>query len=599
MTKKIKQLRLGMLHYHWLTGGVRTVVSNTLKSLIAYGGGDILELDLISSDAQSPSGEALAKELRQWADEQDCGEVVIRQIELPELAYRREPFRGRSELVEQARKWANQLLGQLELGRSSIERPYVLHVHNLNLGKSALATLGVRMLAERFAGDNMPAWVLYQMHDFAEDNRPDCWRVLRDCTGVSDANWAVEMMYPCRGRIHWSVINSTDRKKLIAAGLPEDRVSLLPNAIDTRAFSTPPLASLNTDELAEQKVDKIDFRDDLRNRLAEFAAENGFTFDKERKLWLMPVKAIRRKNVSEAVLLLLMMNCQKDEHQLLITLPANSEADLEYAGQLERLVKNNKLPVMMSFGYKVLAGVDKRKIERGRVQQYGLVDLLDICQGVLTTSVQEGFGYAFHEPWLASRAVMGRNISQVTDDFKAAGMRLEHLYEKVLVPGEWVARFWDDIVVAYGEKLNNMRVQAGMAELDDSHVVELVSRHKRHYQDGENGWRVDWADLLPEVQLVLLQDIMSGNGNLAAVEVVGRSGDKISQWQKLPDEAIISRNLKVVSEQYGLPVKSRNLLRLIALGNDGSGLAGSGSDFVDNRVIFEQALNLEMMRLLV
>jgi hypothetical protein len=81
---------------------------------------------------------------------------------------------------------------------------------------------------------------------------------------------------------------------------------------------------------------------------------------------------------------------------------------------------------------------------------------------MVTTSIAEGFGMAFLEPWLVGRAVTGRNLVEITAEFTAAGVALPYLYTRLDVPAEWIShrvleqkaqqglqRSWD----AYGRSL--------------------------------------------------------------------------------------------------------------------------------------------------
>jgi glycosyltransferase involved in cell wall biosynthesis len=54
---------------------------------------------------------------------------------------------------------------------------------------------------------------------------------------------------------------------------------------------------------------------------------------------------------------------------------------------------------------------------------------------VITTSILEGFGFVYIEPWYAGTAVIGRDLPLVTEDFNKAGMDLGHLYRVLMVEG--------------------------------------------------------------------------------------------------------------------------------------------------------------------
>lgn len=45
----------------------------------------------------------------------------------------------------------------------------------------------------------------------------------------------------------------------------------------------------------------------------------------------------------------------------------------------------------------------------------------------------ESFGFAYLEPWILDRAVIGRSIPFITPDFQAKGMKLGHLYNVLIV----------------------------------------------------------------------------------------------------------------------------------------------------------------------
>jgi hypothetical protein len=56
---------------------------------------------------------------------------------------------------------------------------------------------------------------------------------------------------------------------------------------------------------------------------------------------------------------------------------------------------------------------------------------------VITTSVKEGFGFSFLEPWTAGIAVTGRRIDYVCRDFEEAGLCFDGLYSGVAIPAEY------------------------------------------------------------------------------------------------------------------------------------------------------------------
>jgi len=67
---------------------------------------------------------------------------------------------------------------------------------------------------------------------------------------------------------------------------------------------------------------------------------------------------------------------------------------------------------------------------------FNVGNLYHISDFALSTSVKEGFGYMFVEPWIADTPLIGRHIDHVIPDFHKNGLNLHHLYaDDVLVDG--------------------------------------------------------------------------------------------------------------------------------------------------------------------
>jgi hypothetical protein len=92
--------------------------------------------------------------------------------------------------------------------------------------------------------------------------------------------------------------------------------------------------------------------------------------------------------------------------------------------------------------WRELAGVLSLPVsfELGANPALSFEDILSSAHGMVTTSIAEGFGMAFLEPWLVGRAVTGRNLAEITAEFTEAGVTLPHLYTRLDVPVEWIGR---------------------------------------------------------------------------------------------------------------------------------------------------------------
>ena len=233
----------------------------------------------------------------------------------------------------------------------------LLHVHNPTLAKNNQFIKILKSLQEK--GVNL----LLQIHDFAEDGRPQAY--------FTEA-------YPAD--CHYSVINGRDYDILLKAGLKPKGLHLLANTVAHHRMTPPPVA--------------------LQNPMT-----------------LYPVRAIRRKNIGEAILLSLFF---KAETTLSITLPPNSAADIKSYKNWKAFVKDRNL-----------------KVEFDRGLNNDFETNVMSADSLITTSITEGFGFSYLEPWLFGKLLWGRRLPEICQDFEKKGIDLQHLYDRLLVPVDW------------------------------------------------------------------------------------------------------------------------------------------------------------------
>ena len=233
----------------------------------------------------------------------------------------------------------------------------VLHVHNPTLAKNRHFIKILKALQKRGAN------LLLQIHDFAEDGRPH-------------VNFAEDYPADC----HYGVINGRDYEMLLNAGLKADGLHLLANAVN----------HYNRTQQVNPPTPMV----------------------------LYPVRAIRRKNIGEAILWSLFFN---HGESLAITLPPNSAADIRSYNSWKTFVKDHHLRVAFDRGL-------KNDFETNVMS----------AEALITTSITEGFGFSFLEPWLFGKLLWGRKLPDVCKDFETKGIQLQHLYDKLFVPVDWI-----------------------------------------------------------------------------------------------------------------------------------------------------------------
>ena len=300
---------------------------------------------------------------------------------------------------------------------------------------------------------------LVRAHDFAQQ-RPANFRNIKKFQAFLPSempDWH-QILYPSTPNIEYIAINTVDYYRLRDHGIESNRTWYVPNSIDDSLIG-------QTDESGE-----------LRRQLNETKG-----IDPEASILFYPVRAIPRKNVEEAFFLLCLLNNlakqaeYKDKYQLdekfhlVVSLGGSSQQEKQYTAQLQEFARRNNLPV--TIGIDDLVGLHRQYDPENphRLVRYGVADMYALCRMTLSTSLMEGFGFVFIEPWAVGQCVIGRNIPSVTIDFEKAGVSLDHLYTVLLVNGvDYADLGMNDADGGLARRLEEI------AKLDDPEYLRLV-----------------------------------------------------------------------------------------------------------------------------
>ena len=214
-----------------------------------------------------------------------------------------------------------------------------------------------------------------QLHDFAEDGRPNVY---------SSTDYPVDAHYGC--------INNRDKKYLSLTGLPDKRLHSIPNLVSPLPGAIPP------------ETDSPDSSPKPKRKSP---------LEKNERFALYPVRGIRRKNIGELILLSALL----ENITFGITLKPNNIADLPSYSFWNDLASEIEAPVEFNVAEKM-----------------GFETALARADFFISTSVQEGFGFTFLEPWTLKKSVAGRLIPYVNSDFVDAGMKMECFYTSIPIP---------------------------------------------------------------------------------------------------------------------------------------------------------------------
>ena len=359
-------MKIAIFHHHLNRGGVAQVIANHLLAL-DQASAEPIEVWLFYSGRKNGWPDGLEDRLQK---------VRLQYVEIDQLDY--DAVRQHDSAQNDLHQTLTTKLAELGLTADNC----VLHLHNLNLGKNIQLIESVNRL--HAAGYRL----LFQIHDFAEDYRPENYRKLVKRFGAAELP---SVLYPTAANVVFGVINRRDGTMLEQAGIAPAQVEYIPNPVAALA-GLPDQAS-------------------ARAKLKQQAG-----VDPDMPFLVYPVRGIRRKNVGESILLTLLA---KDPIQVGITLAPLNAAETTAYDCWTSLVEELRLPVFFDLG---------------AVESISFTDIMSAADKILTTSVAEGFGMAFLEGLAIAKPLVGRNLNEITADFVNCGIAFPGLYDVLKVP---------------------------------------------------------------------------------------------------------------------------------------------------------------------
>ncbi|MFP4066635.1 MAG: hypothetical protein ACLFS5_03970 [Spirochaetaceae bacterium] len=450
-------MKLVVFHYHLRPGGVTGVIT---QACIAVGKHlpEVTEILLVAGSEDN--AEDILARIRAAAP----ASVVSFRVH-PELRYRSEQNGVAAEELE--RRIAT-LLRREYLGDD-----VVWWVHNYHIGKNPPFTAALlTVLTEE---PDLPA--VLQIHDFPECASFENLRTLREHLSGR--------VYPSASNIAYATINYRDRRLLLEAGIPESHVTALPNPVAV----VPGRPTARTSEKTGREAPgSATGTAEVLTRLGQASGARFPGFHREGHLFVYPVRAIRRKNVFEAGFLarLLALHAERPVN-LVVTLPGTSPPEKPYSDMVDAAFAAGILPGM--------SGVGTRLEEAG----VGFEEFMQAAEVILSTSVQEGFGYAFFEAPLWGAPLAARYLD-ILDGLDHLFEGYPHtFYRRLLVPFESpsIDSIRGILRVRYAEQLDRA---GAMPEAARRHVEEEI-------EELLSGDTVDFSFLMPQMQYAYTKDL--------------------------------------------------------------------------------------------
>ncbi len=410
--------------------------------------------------------------------------------------------------------------------------PQILHIHNPLLAKNSQLLPALNELFGLLAQAGAPTQILFQVHDLAEDGRP--------------AAYSPEA-YPTK--VFYGFLNSRDRE-LFTRHCPDSRgIFLLPNRVrplpEPEDFAEPCSEtgqvvksgqSLGPDQSKQAKNPN----DCILPRLFHhFTGSSNNTID---QYLVYPVRAIPRKNIGEALALTLLL----ERTGIAITLPPNNPADQQQYQYWKQAAQDLNCPVAFEAG-----------------NTCTFEPLLAQAAAAVTTSVQEGFGFAFLEPWTIGLPVTGRYIPGVCQDFSQAGLKQDLLYEDLKIPVDLVDMdlFENTWVSLVQESIRIYQVTG----TNDPHILQTLAQEVPGiFSQRFQGDFLDFGALTRESQTQVLQHLRQAEHRWAirSMNPILETMETLNQWKQDRGKAILQHNRDLTLDHWGAAASAKNLERV-------------------------------------
>ncbi|NND95982.1 MAG: hypothetical protein HKN47_01485 [Pirellulaceae bacterium] len=408
-------------------------------------------------------------------------------------------YDSRQQLSNPAEVRAHDLAGQLQAALHSCgvaPAGSVLHWHNHSLGKNNAAPSVIARMAKS-------SWrLLLQVHDFAEDSRPGNYAGIIGSSGAKSKVDVDRFLYPVADQIHYAALTQTDTDVFTQLGIPATRTHCLPNSV----------AMSESNPIARDEALTV--------------IRRSFGLPKDARWSLYPVRGIRRKNVGEFTLLSRWLG--ENGYAGITLCPATPVEKRSY--ERWRLLAADIAP--------------RSRFDVGHHVDVSYAQNVAAADFILSTSVAEGFGMVFLEPWLAKRGVIARQLETVTKDFVGNGLQFPVLYDQILIPGTTA---W---------------CQQCLKETNDAHdvawsqVPEKFRPSPRSHQTSSDA--IDFARLTPNRQQDVLGRLHRDEG--FERETKSLSHDLISHLSCPVNEGLIDANAKRIHEVYSPAQQTEHLM---------------------------------------
>jgi len=346
-------------------------------------------------------------------------------------------------------------------------------IENAAVGAHPAFNLAV---AKLMAGEELKkVRFVFRAHDLAF-SRPPNFAAIKSLAAETGL-FAHDLLFPKSDRAVHLTVNRSDAYGLYSLGLREESIRYLPNPVDESLAGGARLA----------------------NSLRAEMESLGWVQPGEHLL-IYPVRAVPRKNITEALLLTRLLNLlasgqggiphalQPDgPFRLLVAIQPEEVRYEQYVDIIGEFIEKKGFEARL--GLEELVGPVCRLRKGGQdAECFGVAELYAVGAAVVSTSVLEGFGFGFLEPWCAGKVAIGRRVP-VMDDFVFAGMRMDHFYRRLTIRDRDFPHVEEPEPSIFAPVTNDFNEDGVRRRLQL--VLDLDSGHNLGQFLTENRWRVE------------------------------------------------------------------------------------------------------------
>src|SRR3989339_937045 len=402
-----------IVHYHAFPGGVSSLILKSLDILVSR---NYILNDITIILGTLDRSEWFFEELKLIT----AKKIKVRIEVVPEIFYWDSAHGKPADVAERIQEKLLKAAGP----------DRILWVQNPTLGRNPALFMAVRRIARK--EPDRKIWL--HVHDSAEQGRWSNLALMHTHIG--------EPYYFDAPGTRWITINRNDYTAYKFSGMPIEHLHYVPNPLTHPLMADSPPA-----------------RATVAAKLADYAAQNGFTFNRKSPWLLFAGRAIRRKNLLEAALISL---CASKKPNLLVTLPADAPDEKPYEEAVFSTLRTYKVGVA-GFGPQLIAN------------DFTLIDLACASDAIISCSVMEGFGLPYLEFPILGKSLFAKKI-YVMDDFSGIAHLLPHnYYSELIVPADKKTR--ETQFAEYEKKISILRGRFGISHTDAEKTLALLRDH--------------------------------------------------------------------------------------------------------------------------